>query len=236
MRGQGMLVKVDTIWDESELKRLEEILSKTSVNYVEPEKPKPLYPMIDKFRSCANLALFKGHGLEPEKLPTESTIIIGSPLAGKSLLMYAWKEVLKVRVEKTTSMMDEYSRKFENDWLKEYNKDLSKNSSAWICERDTMKYFDNYDNDANGYKTINWKKYFFLDDLFFRNPYPFHSEKKTDQNFISFQEDLFRFLEINKDIIVIASSNNYAYEALAKDANGTIMDRYKAIFKREITL
>ena len=32
--------------------------------------------------------------------------------------------------------------------------------------------------------------------------------RKTTQNFISFQENLFRFLELNKNIIVIATTNN----------------------------
>ncbi len=230
-----MLQKVDTIWNASELKRLEEILSKTSVNYAEPEKPKPHYPMVEKFRSCANLDVFKAHKLTPEKLPEESTVLIGSPLAGKSLLMLAWKEVLKVRIERTTSMMDDYSRRYEDEWFKEYNKDLSKNSSAWICERDTVKFFDNYKN-GEDYRALERKKYFFLDDLFIRNPYPFHSEKPTEKNFITFQEELFRFLEINKDIIVIASTNNYPEEALAKDSNRTIADRYNAIFKKTIVL
>jgi len=225
---------INEIWNESELKKLEEIIMKGSVNYT-PEKKVFHYPMIEKFKQYANVEMFKKNNLFPEKLPTESTLLVGQPLAGKSLLMYAWKEVLKVRIDKTVSMMDDYSRRYEEDWLREYNKDLSKNSSAWICERDTNKYFDNYDNDPKSYKSLNWKKYFFVDDLFFR-PYPFGSDKKTDQNFLSFQEDLFRFLEINKDIIVIGSTNNYPEEILSKDKIGTIAVRCKAIFKNQIVL
>lgn len=218
-------------WDQKEL---EELVKKLSVNY-KPQRANCSYPMRDLFYKKAQVNIFKEKNLSPEILPTESTIMMGNALTGKTLLMKAWKELLSNRIKKTTSLMDSYSRKYENQFNSCYSQALAKNSSKWIYEKDTSEWFDNYTKSSeNDYTEIVFKKYYFLDDLFFRKPYPFGSEKKTDQNFLSFQESLFRFLETDKDIIVIASTNNMPQSVLLGDKNGTIRNRFEAIFKAKI--
>jgi len=179
-------------WDQHEL---EELVKKLSVNYKRPSL-QLTYSMREMFYKKAQVEKFKEKNLSPEILPTQSTLIYGLPLAGKTLLMLAWKELLSNKIKKTTSLMDSYSRRYENEFTHRYSQALERNSSKWICERDTFQYYDNYEKSSERQFTeVVDKRYYFLDDLFFRKVYPFGSDKKTDQNFLSFQESLFRFLE-----------------------------------------
>ena len=224
------LEKVNTVWSQNEINAL---VKKLSINYKRP-KLELSYSMRELFYKKSQVDKFKERKLFPEILPKESTIIYGLPLAGKTLLMKAWKELLSNKIKKTTHLMDNYSRRYENEFNARYSKALANSSSKWILERDTYEFFDNYEKSSKqNYTEIVSKRYYFLDDLFFRNPYPYGSEKKTDQNFLTFQESLFRFLEMNENIIVIASTNNMPNEVLASDKSGTIKSRYEKIFKKE---
>lgn len=219
-------------WSSKELEKLKAIVERASVNYVTP-KLTPHYPTIEAYKKNS----MSMNGFKPSELPTESTIFIGAPLVGKTFLLKCWEEVLKNRIEKIIFKFknDDYSREFHETWLEEYNKDLSLNSYLWIDEKKTNEFFADYENQVSEYKRLIFKKYFFLDDLFF-NRYDFNSEKKTTQNFISFQENLFRFLELNKNIIVIATTNNIPEVILEGDFKKTILSRYNAIFKNKIFL
>ena len=83
------LVPISEIWKDSEIERLAKILEKGSVNYREPEKFVPSYHLREEFSKHAKVDLFKSKNLSPEILPTESTIILGNPLAGKTLLPHS---------------------------------------------------------------------------------------------------------------------------------------------------
>jgi len=220
---------VEQIWRQDEL---EALVKKMSVNYRAPEEVKINYPLRAEFYKKAKLDLFQKQNLSPENVPTQSTIILGQPLIGKSLLMEAWREYLKNETFKITNRMDDYSREYGEDWRRVYDSELSNFSHAWICERDTTRYFNNFENDPDEYRRLVFKKYFFLDDVFFRK-YDYKSGKKTSENFTNFQESLFRFLELNKDIIVIASTNNYPHDILAEATNETILTRFNVIFAED---
>lgn len=221
-----MILTAERIWKDEELY---ELVSKMSINYKEPQEIIYNYPLREEFYKKARVDLFKKSGLSPEVLPTQSIILLGKPLLGKSLIMESWREFLKTETLKASNRIDDFYRDNENGHLA-YNQELSKFSHAWICERDTIKYFNNFENDPDAYKRLVFKKYFFLDDLFFKK-YDYLSGKKTTENFNNFQETLFRFLEVNKDIIVIASTNNYPEDILADAQNDTILTRFNSIFR-----
>lgn len=219
---------------EQEKSELQALIEKLSVNYQE-NKFTPSYPLREEFYKKAQVQLFTAKGLKPEVLPTESTIMLGNALAGKTLLMSAWREMLQEKRKEIEFNRDEYVRRhYEFQWFNEYYGDLSNTSRKWLNEQEIRKFYRNHENTDKTFTNIVWKKYWFLDDLFF-GTYPYN-DKTSDNGFISYMESIFRFLEINADIIVIASTNNYPQDMLAGDKNKTILNRYEAIFKNQIQI
>ena len=69
------------------IEKLTEIFSKGSVNYVEPSPPVDNTDCLKAFNQYAKTELFRVKGLSPIKLPTESTILLGEPLTGKTSIL-----------------------------------------------------------------------------------------------------------------------------------------------------
>ncbi|MBK8396103.1 MAG: hypothetical protein IPL26_12815 [Leptospiraceae bacterium] len=82
------------------IERLTEIFSKGSVNYVEPQEPIDNTESLKAYNKFAKRQLFIDKGLNPISLPTESTILLGEPLTGKTSIMNCWQELIKNKIEK----------------------------------------------------------------------------------------------------------------------------------------
>lgn len=206
--------------NDTELERLMEIFKNTSVNY-QDKKPYEKNLKLKKEFDRLNLReLFKAKSLSPEVLPKESILISGKPMIGKTLLMLCWKELLDESMNE-----DRHNGNYSNDY-----------SYKWIDERETDRFFRQIENNRETPNKLIKRKYFFLDDFCFQ-PYNF-SGGTLASGFIDYQNSLLRFLEINKDIIVIGSTNNKPSECM-KEPNKTLEEsrlyvRAKAIFKNKI--
>lgn len=213
---------MDVIKD-NELDRLMDIFKNTSVNYKEKEPYKKDLKLKKEFDRLKLNDLFASKQLSPSELPTESILISGKPMIGKTLIMLCWKELL----EESEKEKRYYGTYCSDDY-----------SFKWIDERETDRYYRQIENNRETPNKITKKKYYFLDDFCFQ-PYNF-SGATLASGFIDYQNSLLRFLEINKDIIVIGSTNNKPSECM-KEPNKTLDEsrlyvRAKAIFKRRISL
>ena len=81
------------------------------------------------------------------------------------------------------------------------------------------------------YKNYVVTQYYFLDDFCYQK-YE-HGKNEFEKAFISYMDRLIRFLELNKNIIIIASTNNKPSEFLG---NAGMYARVDAIFKNKIAI
>lgn len=194
------------------IERLTEIFAKGSVNYVEPPPPVDKTDYLKAYNQYAKTELFRARGLSPIKLPTESTILLGAPLTGKTTIMNAWQELIKNKIEHVKYKRETY-RNEDGDWQPvKYYKELEMLSSRWIDEKEVRSFYKDIDNLNSNYKNLVVTRYYFLDDFCYQ-PY-LHDKNEFEKAFISYMDRLIRFLELRKDIIVIASTNNKPSEFL----------------------
>lgn len=208
--------------NDNELNRLMEIFKNTSVNYKEKEQYQKDLKLKTEFNRLGLNDFFASKQLSPSNLPTESILISGKPMIGKTLIMLCWKELLEE---------SEKEKKYYGTYSDDY-------SFKWIDERETDRYYRQIENNREAPNKLIKRKYYFLDDFCFQ-PYNF-SGATLASGFIDYQNSLLRFLEINKDIIVIGSTNNKPSECL-KEPSKTLDEsrlyvRAKAIFKKKINL
>lgn len=211
--------------------KLTELFSKGSVNYVEPQPPEDKTEALDAFNKYVDKTPFEAKGLSPLVVPTESTILLGKPLTGKTSIMRCWQEILKNRVERILFdfKRDHYVREYQDNWLIQYQKDLAQNSSMWMDEKDIRTFYKNIENLNSDHRTLFVSKYYFLDDFCYQ-PY-LHDKNEFEKSFIGYMDKLIRFLELNKGIIVIASTNSKPSEILNHSG---MYERVDAIFKNKI--
>ena len=202
--------------------RLMEMFKNVSVNYKEKEPYEKKLKLKTEFDRLKLNDSFASKQLSPSDLPTESILILGKPMIGKTLLMLCWKELLE-------------ENENENRYHGTYSDD---HSFKWIDEREIDRHYRQIENNREMPNKLVKKKYYFIDDFCFQ-PYNF-SGATLASGFIDYQNSLLRFLEINKDIIVIGSTNNKPSECL-KEPGKTLDEsrlyvRAKAIFKKVIVI
>ena len=220
------------IMDNKDLiEKLTEIFSKGSVNYVEPSPPVDNTDCLKAFNQYAKTELFRVKGLSPIKLPTESTILLGEPLTGKTSIMNAWQELLKNKIEHVKFKRETF-RNEDGEWQPvRYYKELELLSSRWIDEKEVRSFYKDVDNLNLPYKNYVVTQYYFLDDFCYQK-YE-HGKNEFEKAFISYMDRLIRFLELNKNIIIIASTNNKPSEFLG---HAGMYARVDAIFKNKIAI
>lgn len=213
------------------IERLTEIFAKGSVNYVEPPVPIDNTDCLKAFNQYAKVELFREKGLSPIKLPTESTLLLGKPLTGKTSIMNCWKELIKNKTEHIKFKRETY-RNEDGEWQPlRYYKELEKFSFRWIDEKEVRSFYKDIDNLNDNFKNLVVAQYYFLDDFCYQK-YE-HGKNEFEKAFISYMDRLIRFIELNKSIIVIASTNNKPSEFL--DHPGLIA-RVNEIFKNKILI
>lgn len=213
--------------------KLTEIFSNPSVNYVEPTPPVDKTERLDAYNKYVNRSLFESKKLSPLLVPTESTILLGKPLTGKTTIMHAWHEEVKNRIEKIIFDFknDNYVRRYADNWLSQYNADLAANSSRWIDEKSVREFYKNIDNLNTDYKPLITIKYLFIDDFCYKK-YE-HDKNEFEKAFINYMDKLIRFLELNNGIIVLATTNNKPSEFLNHSG---MLARVNAIFKNKVVI
>lgn len=230
-------------YDEKLEKELQEILSKSSVNYKESSPVTLAYPLRHEFINCEHRALFDAAKLSVNQIPTQSTLIKSERRnIGKTLLMNAWRESLNNSIKQIVAAKDDYVRREDSgkiqSWLTDYETDLKKYSNVFYTERKIAEYFNQIENDRENYFNFSYiPKYFFLDDFCYENTYN-HSGGKLSQDFINFMRKLLEWLCNNRErIIVIASTNNNPAKILCKPGeikeNSSLYSRFNEIFKNE---
>ena len=213
------------------IERLTEIFAKGSVNYVEPPAPIDSTDCLKAFNQYAKVELFREKGLSPVKLPTESTLLLGKPLTGKTSIMNCWKELIQNKIEHIKFKRETY-RNEDGEWQPlRYYKELEKFSFRWIDEKEVRSFYKDIDNLNDNFKNLVVTQYYFLDDFCYQK-YE-HGKNEFEKAFISYMDRLIRFIELNKSIIVIASTNNKPSEFL--DHPGLIA-RVNEIFKNKILI
>lgn len=213
------------------IERLTEIFSKGSVNYVEPQEPIDNTESLKAYNQFAKRQLFIDKGLNPISLPTESTILLGEPLTGKTSIMNCWQELIKNKIEKVKFKRETF-RNADGEWEPvRYYKELENLSSRWIDEKEVRSFYKDIDNLNTNYKNFVVTRYYFLDDFCYRK---YEQDKNEfEKAFISYMDRLIRFLELNKNIIVIASTNNKPSEFLN---HAGMYARVNEIFKNKIAI
>lgn len=213
------------------IEKLTEIFAKGSVNYVEPPPPVDNNDCLKAFNQYAKVELFRSRGLSPVKLPTESTILLGEPLTGKTSIMNAWLEVLKNKIEQVKHKRESF-RNEDGEWNPvRYYKELELLSSRWIDEKEVRSFYKDVDNLNLPYKNYIATRYYFIDDLCYQK-YE-HGKNEFEKAFISYMDRLIRFLELNKNIIVITSTNNNPSEFLN---HAGLYARVNAIFANKVMI
>lgn len=210
-------------------KELTEIFSKLSVNYTDPTPPVDRTEFLDAFNKFAKVKLFAEKKLSPLALPTQSTILLGEPLTGKTSIMQAWQELLYNEIEKVKFKRESFVNE-DGEWQPlRYYQELEKFSSRWINEEAARDFYRDVNNLKENYKNLVVTRYYFLDDFCYKK-YD-HEKNEFEKAFISYMDKLIRLLEINKNIIVIATTNNKPSEFLQSDR---LYFRVNEIFKNKI--
>lgn len=213
------------------IERLTAIFEKGSVNYVEPPAPIDNTDCLKAFNQYAKVELFRAKGLSPVKLPTESTLLLGEPLTGKTTIMTAWQEVLKNKIEHVKYKRETY-RNQDGEWHPvRYYKELELLSSRWIDEKEVRSFYKDIDNLNDNFRNLVVNRYYFIDDFCYQK-YE-HGKNEFEKAFISYMDRLIRFLELNKNIIVIASTNNKPSEFLG---HAGMFARANEIFKNKVLI
>lgn len=178
------------------------------------------YPLRKVFLKKDFEKFFNTYNLSAFKLPEKSTLIKSEKRnIGKTLLIRVWQEFIKNRIVKFTKSREKLIKKFPMTWDNIYYPILKKYSSYYICERDISKYYADITNGEWYYDFTRRPKYFFIDDFCYENSYRF-SGGKTDQNFINFIREMLEYLCNNKEIIVIATTNNNPANILCPESIG----------------
>ena len=223
--------------DDPQIKKLQELIMSgaLSQNYKKTERNKFQNLKAEKWDKLENKDLFLKNNLNPLKPPTESVLIKGRPQIGKTLLTESWKVILDNRLSTIKSYRLKYSAQ---GLIDVYYKTLAKYTNVYLQEMEVKKYFNDIHNTRDGYldKVVN-KKYVFIDDIFSKENWT-HSDKQLAQDCERFWQDLYSYLSINKDnIIVIATTNNKASEVMERQGQdleeNKLFQRVKQIFKKE---
>jgi hypothetical protein len=184
---------------------------------------------LQAYTKYVNTDLFKRKNLSPVKIPTESTILLGKPLTGKTSILKCWQELLKNKIEKVKFNRENY-RDEDGNWKPvNYYKELENLSSRWIDEKDVRTFYKDIDNLNSNFKNLVVNRYYFIDDFCYQK-YE-HGKNEFEKSFINYMDKLIRFLELNRNIIVIATTNNKPSEFLGHEG---LYLRFNEIFKKKI--
>lgn len=143
----------------------------------------------------------------------------------------AWKEVLKNKIEHVKHKRESF-RNEDGEWQPvRYYKELELLSSRWIDEKEVRSFYKDVDNLNLPYRNYIATRYYFIDDFCYQK-YE-HGKNEFEKAFISYMDRLIRFLELNKNIIVIASTNNKPSEFLN---HAGLYARVNAIFVNKVII